>query len=318
MFEVPMPEGTIHVGLQVDAELGGDRDQVFRIIISDREDGRTAASPTRVIARRHEERRLQRLPRRRPGIRRAVCRRIRTASRRRRTRTRFPIRSTTLTTCPSTTSSWSRSSTSATTSSWSTTWSIRPRERGSNNAWNDLYASFDYHDNYLRLLAKHYNVDLKGKGIAQMDTAQIEALPAEMRKYVAAAAARVRQPCSRRRRPRVPRHVEDCLRVCRPRLAPSAHRKREAEPARFLRQDDERPRQDHAKAIRALLARILVAPQFLYRVGASGGAPAIRAAADAVAGQAAHRMGDGQPPQLFLCGLRFPTTNCGAPPRPAS
>ena len=38
-FEVPMPEGAFTLDLQVDAELGRDRDQVFRIMISDREDG---------------------------------------------------------------------------------------------------------------------------------------------------------------------------------------------------------------------------------------------------------------------------------------
>ena len=30
------------------------------------------------------------------------------------------------------------------------------------NAWNDLRASFAYHDNYLRLLAEHFKLDLKG------------------------------------------------------------------------------------------------------------------------------------------------------------
>ena len=47
-------------------------------------------------------------------------------------------------------------------------------------AWNDLYASFEYHDNYLRLLASHYGFDLKGAGIAQMDKPRIAALPDEM------------------------------------------------------------------------------------------------------------------------------------------
>src|SRR5215469_8142801 len=40
-------------------------------------------------------------------------------------------------------------------------------------AWNDLYASFDYHDNYLDLIAKHYKLDLKGKHISDLDKTQI-------------------------------------------------------------------------------------------------------------------------------------------------
>ena len=49
MFEVPMPEGFSGVDLQVDAEVGRDRDQVFRILISDREDGGSQGIPTRAL-----------------------------------------------------------------------------------------------------------------------------------------------------------------------------------------------------------------------------------------------------------------------------
>ena len=48
MFDVPMPEGR-SANLQVDAELGGDRDQVVRIVISDRADGMTRGQPTRAL-----------------------------------------------------------------------------------------------------------------------------------------------------------------------------------------------------------------------------------------------------------------------------
>src|SRR5262249_58415300 len=51
-------------------------------------------------------------------------------------------------------------------------------------AWNDLYSSFAYHDNYLDLIAKHYKLDLKGKHIADLDTAQIAALPADPAKNI--------------------------------------------------------------------------------------------------------------------------------------
>src|SRR3569623_1034997 len=53
-----------------------------------------------------------------------------------------------------------------------------------NEAWNDVFASFPYHDNYLRLLAAHYNYDLKGKKMADMTPANIAHLPEEQRPNV--------------------------------------------------------------------------------------------------------------------------------------
>src|SRR4030095_14314954 len=44
-FEVKVPDGFSLFELQVDAEVGRDRDQVFRITISDREDGSTRRVP---------------------------------------------------------------------------------------------------------------------------------------------------------------------------------------------------------------------------------------------------------------------------------
>lgn len=132
------------------------------------------------------------------------------------------------------------------------------------HAWNDLYASFEYHDNYLRLLAKHFKFDLKGRGIAQMDKAHMDALPAEMRKYVIALRAEynaVRAAAAAAR----PRHVEDCLN-----FASRAWRRplseREKQSLRSFYEVTINATPDHRKAIGALLARILVAPQFLYRV----------------------------------------------------
>ena len=35
------------------------------------------------------------------------------------------------------------------------------RARKVDQAWNDLYTSFEYHDHYWKLLAAHYNLDLQ-------------------------------------------------------------------------------------------------------------------------------------------------------------
>src|SRR5262249_55401886 len=127
-------------------------------------------------------------------------------------------------------------------------------------AWHDLYASFAYHDNYLRILAQHYSVDLKGKGIAQMDKAAIETLPADMRQYVTPLradyeAAQAAQAAGRRT------HVEDCLKFAsRAWRRPLTDKEKLALRAFYDKTMTLEP--DHRKAIRALLARILVAPQF--------------------------------------------------------
>lgn len=49
MFEVPMPEGPVSLNLQVDAEIGSNREQVVRILIADRADGVTRGQPTRAL-----------------------------------------------------------------------------------------------------------------------------------------------------------------------------------------------------------------------------------------------------------------------------
>ena len=52
-------------------------------------------------------------------------------------------------------------------------------------AWNDLYSSFDYHDEILRFVADKYKLEIK-KSIAQLDQTEIDAIPAEPRRYVTA------------------------------------------------------------------------------------------------------------------------------------
>ncbi|MGH9802451.1 MAG: DUF1592 domain-containing protein, partial [Blastocatellia bacterium] len=131
-------------------------------------------------------------------------------------------------------------------------------------AWNDLYSSFEYHDNYLRLLAKHYGYDLKGKGIAQMDKASIEASPVKMRQYVTPLrreydAVNAAQAAAR------PGHIKDCLEFASRAWRRPLTEKEKLSLRAFYKKTFSAD-QDHRKAVRALIARILVAPQFLYRV----------------------------------------------------
>ena len=79
-----------------------------------------------------------------------------------------------------------------------------------NQAWSDLFTSFEYHNNYGALIAEKFHVDLKGKHLSELSKAEIEAVPAEPRMYLtrlkaeydgAVAAEAAAQPG----------HVEDCL-----------------------------------------------------------------------------------------------------------
>ncbi len=132
-------------------------------------------------------------------------------------------------------------------------------------AWNDLLGSFEYHDAFLDFVAAKYKLDLKGKGIADLDDAFIRALPAEPRKYVES----LRREFLSVRDAQLsgqPGHINDCLefanKAWRRPLTDSEKQGLKAFYARLREQG----KLDHDKAIRAVLARILVAPQFLYRL----------------------------------------------------
>lgn len=133
-----------------------------------------------------------------------------------------------------------------------------------NDAWMNLYASFEYHDNYLRLLASHFKVDLGKDGIEQMTSERIAKLPEAMRPFVHPIKAHYDEVQAAQRLGRQG-HLRDCLdfaaRAWRRPLTDSEKQGLRRFYDQTLNTDG-----DHPRAIRALLARILVAPQFLYRV----------------------------------------------------
>ncbi|MEJ7615709.1 MAG: DUF1592 domain-containing protein [Pyrinomonadaceae bacterium] len=263
MFEVPMPEGPMSLNLQVDAELGGNRDQVIRILIADRADGVTRGQPTRALMGDMKSAGYKEF---RAGV-------MEFAS-------LMP---------PNSHAEPTPADKDPVPEPFDNTYNVPEHDefvqqvkyirndrfvverlidtatrRHLDHAWNDLYASFEYHDSYLRLLAKHFKFDLKGKGIAHMDKAQMETLPAEMRKHVVALraeynAVRAAEAIAR------PRHVADCLSFAsRAWRRPLSEREKQSLRSFYAVTINAAP--DHRKAIQALLTRILVAPQFLYRV----------------------------------------------------
>lgn len=137
-------------------------------------------------------------------------------------------------------------------------------------AWNDLLSSFDYHDVFLRFVADKYQLDIGKRGIADFTEAQLAALPAEPQKYVRSLRNEYLAVLKTQRVAR-PGHVEDCVR-----LAGKAWRR----PLSKVEEDGLRAFYrktaaagtgfDHGTAIRSLLARILIAPAFLYRLEQPG------------------------------------------------
>ncbi len=134
------------------------------------------------------------------------------------------------------------------------------------HAWNDLYASFEYHDAYLDLLAKHFKHDLKGKGAVET---KLEELPAEMQKYArplkpAYDQVMAAQTAGQRK------HLDDCLefasRAWRRPLSDVERQKLRSFYAAARKESE----LDHRGAIRAVIARVLVSPAFLYRMEQTG------------------------------------------------
>lgn len=263
-FEVPMPEGEFTFDLEVDADLGQNRDQVFRVIISDREDGRlTRGRPTWALIGDTKSEGYRTF---RAGV-------MEYAS-------LLP---------PNSHGEPTPADKDPVPEPFDNTYNVpehdefvvkvkyirdddfvvknlldEPERIRLDHAWNDLYASFEYFDNYLRLLAKKYEVDLKGDGIAKMTAARISQLPEPMRQYVPPLRD-LYESVMRTQEAARPGHVEDALdfagRAWRRPLSESEKKQLRAFYAATLAQE-----KDHVRAMRASIARILVAPQFLYRL----------------------------------------------------
>jgi hypothetical protein len=263
-FEIPVPEGAFTVDFQVDAELGANRSHVFRLMISDREDGST--------------------PRGRPtwgllgdmnsaGYKQFYGGVMEFAS-------ILP---------PNSHGEPTPADKDPIPEPFDNTYNVpehdefvvkvkylredrfvmanlldAPERTRLNQAWNDLKASFEYHDNYLRLLAAKFGFDLKGKGVAQMDAAGLGALPEAMRPYVVPLRKDWEQVMAAQKSGEAG-HFNDCLE-----FASRAWRRplteREKTSLRAFYVQALAGEGEHRKAIRALIARILVSPAFLYRV----------------------------------------------------
>lgn len=144
-----------------------------------------------------------------------------------------------------------------------------------NQAWNDLFTAFDYHDQYLQLLAEHFHLKLKSTKIADLTGTDLDAMPDEARGYVKTIREQYLAAVAAEEAAK-PGHVNDCLN-----FASRAWRRpltdAEKQSLRSFYTKTLASEKDHTRAIRALLARILVAPDFLYRIEQPTGLAAAKA-----------------------------------------
>ena len=102
-------------------------------------------------------------------------------------------------------------------------------------------------------------------GIAALSTAEIAALPAEPRQYIEPLHADY-QAVSNALLAAQPGHIDDCIRFASHAWRRPLSLKEQDSLRAYYVKATEDLKLDHRKAIRALLARILVSPSFLYRL----------------------------------------------------
>ena len=132
-------------------------------------------------------------------------------------------------------------------------------------AWMDLKASFEFHDAWLDFLEDKYELKLDGKGVAELTEADIAAIPEEPRPYVRwlkdeYVAVQKAQKAAE------PRHFEDALDFAARAWRRPLRETEKQELLSFYSRTRESFELDHRRALRTLIARILVAPDFLYRL----------------------------------------------------
>lgn len=131
-------------------------------------------------------------------------------------------------------------------------------------AWSDLLASFDYHHSFLQFVDSKFGLDLKGKSIGKITAAEIASMPAEPRKYVSALKTEF-DAVQRSQAAGQAGHLGDCLRFAEQAWRRPLSVSEKAGLKAFYEKQRTTLKLDHSAALRAVVARILVAPAFLYK-----------------------------------------------------
>ncbi len=131
-------------------------------------------------------------------------------------------------------------------------------------AWDDVLGSFEFHDWWLRFIAQKFGNELGDRTMANLDAAWIDDLPSEARLHVQKL-HREFHSIHASFEAAQDGHVEDVVQLAarawrRPLLASEAERLRSY--YRTLRTD---LKLEHRVAVGALISRVFVSPEFLYR-----------------------------------------------------
>jgi mono/diheme cytochrome c family protein len=132
------------------------------------------------------------------------------------------------------------------------------------DAWTDLFGSWPYHDAYLGMLVEHFKLTLPTTRIGELSPAAINALAPEPRTHVAALKRHYDQ-VRKAMAAGEPQHITDALTFASRAWRRPLTARESASLRGFYRTQRDVNKLDHDDAIRALLARVLVSPAFLYR-----------------------------------------------------
>ena len=132
-------------------------------------------------------------------------------------------------------------------------------------AWYDLRASFEFHDAWFDFLNDKYSLNLDGRGFDDLTDAEIAAIPEEPRQYVARLDKEYDEVQAAQKAAE-PGHIEDALAFAARAWRRPLKETEKQELRSFYARSRESFELDHRRALRTLLARILVAPDFLYRL----------------------------------------------------
>ena len=132
-------------------------------------------------------------------------------------------------------------------------------------AWTDLFGSWPYHDAYLGMLIEHFGLRLESRHVADLGAAQIAAQPAAVRPHLTALRAHY-DGVMKALAAAQPGHIDDALAFASRAWRRPLTAAEKASLRAFYQKSRTVNQLDHDDALRALIARVLVSPAFLYRV----------------------------------------------------
>lgn len=131
-------------------------------------------------------------------------------------------------------------------------------------AWADLLGSFDFHETWLQFLAQKFDLELGGREISEIESTWIADVPESARPYLSALLADF-QSTQARFSAAESRHVDDVVAFAARAWRRVLSRREESRLRSFYRSLRADRKLRHRDAICALIARVLVSPEFLYR-----------------------------------------------------